>query len=270
MKNTRYPFLALALAPTMALAGPVEPAPAPAPIEVEPGSAVSGTLSFDLNTHFVSYGLDVWGVGEDFGTDATFNPSLELAFQLTDSLSWVIGTWWDVNDNAPATLGGRIQEVDIWTGFGYDVGSWSFGAIYQAWDYAGSTEHILDFSIAYDTFLNPALLIHGRVDEGAANATGTWIVPSISYDFEAGPVSFDIPLAAGFSWGENFHFSGADNGFGYLSIGLNASTPLTFIDTKFGEWDIHGGLTYYVTEDDVTGNADDSFLTGNIGISCAF
>jgi hypothetical protein len=49
---------------------------------------------------------------------------------------------------------------------------------------------------------------------------------------------------------------------------------MDFIDSKFGAWDIHGGVTYYVTEQTKTGNnvagKEGDFLTYNVGISCAF
>ena len=94
------------------------------------------------------------------------------------------------------------------------------------------------------------------------------------YGFDLGPVSFAIPVAAGFFLDDGFHGFDAlgnvtDSGYGFVNIGLNATCPLP-IDDKFGEWDIHGGITYWNTEDDVINNQSDSFLTWNIGIACAF
>lgn len=259
-----------------ALAGTPEPAPMMTPVEED--SVVSGSLSFDYNSHFISYGFDVWGGGDSFGGDSTFNPSLELNWALTDNFTAILGTWWDVNGNATSSIGGDLQEVDVWAGGSYAFGDLSVTALYQAWIYGADTEHILDISLAYDCFLSPSITFHNRLDAGAAAAGGSddglVIVPGIEYGFEVGSVSFAIPVTAGFFVDDQFHgFTAAgtptDSGYGYFSVGLNASVPLP-IDEKFGEWDLHGGITYYNTEDDVMNNPSDSFFTWSVGIGCSF
>lgn len=262
-----------------ALAGTPEPAPAITPVTSD-DSIVSGSLSFDLNSHFISYGFDVWGGGRSFGGDSTFNPSLELNWALTDNFTAILGTWWDVNNNVGSAIGGDLQEVDIWAGGSYAFGDLSVTALYQAWMYAGDTEHILDISLAYDCFLSPSLTFHNRLDNGAAfGDTGTVLVAGIEEGFDLGPVSFAVPVNAGFFLSDGFHattalapvLTDADSGFGYVSIGLNATYPIACIDPKFGEWDIHGGVTYYHTEEDVIPlNPSDTFFTWTVGIGCSF
>lgn len=256
---------------SVALAGdPVAPAPAMTPAVED--SVVSGTLSLDYNTHFISYGWDVWASGENFGGSATFNPSLGLTWQLTDALSYNLGTWWDVNDNIPSSIGGDIQEIDVFTGLAYDFGLVTLSGTYQAWIYGSDTEHVFDVGFAFDTFLSPSLTIHHRFDEGASGGeTGTVLVGGVKYDFELGPVSFGVPLNVGFFLEDDFHPGSTDEGVGFGSLGLTATYPLGFISDRFGEWNIHGGLTYYITDDGVIGNPkDDDFLTGSIGIGVAF
>lgn len=251
----------------------------PAPIApAEEGNDVSGSLSFDYNTHFVSYGFDVWGSGENFGGSATFNPSLELNFALTDTTSLFLGTWWDVNDNIPSSIGGDLQEIDIWAGIGTSFGPVSVSATYQAWMYGSDTEHILDIGLGYDCLLSPSLTIHNRLDEGASGGdTGTILVLGVSHDFALGPVTITPSADVAFFLTDGFHGTDAvtgldlDTGYGYAALGLNASMPLAFMGDRFGEWDIHGGVTYYMTEADVVQNAkDNDFLTGTIGIGCSF
>lgn len=249
-----------------------EIAPAPVTPVVEAGNAVSGSLSLDYNSHFVSYGFDVWGSGENFGGSATFNPSLELSFALTDTTSIVLGTWWDVNDNAPSAMGGNLQEIDIWAGIGTSFGPVSVSATYQAWMYASDTEHILDLGLGYDCLLSPSITIHNRLDEGASGGnTGTILVGGISHDFELGPVTITPSADVAFFLQDDFHPDSTSSGYGYTALGLAASMPLSFMGDRFGEWDIHGNLTYYITDDNVVANAkDDDFLTGGIGIGCSF
>lgn len=271
MKETTMSFLAMAAVTAVASAG--DPVPPPPPtIEVEEESAVSGTLSLDYNTHFISYGNDVWDVGQDFGDDATFNPSLELAWQLTDSLSAYVGTWWDVNNNWTQSIGGDLQEVDVWFGMAYDFGLVTVSGTYQAWIYGGDTEQVFDLGIGFDTFLSPSLTLHNRFEEGASGGrNGNVLVFGIEQGLDLGCASLSFPANVGYFIDDEFHGVGVtDEGFGFTSFGVTASVPLSFIDDKFGAWDIHGGLIYYITDEDVTGDADNNFLTGNIGISCAF
>jgi hypothetical protein len=157
------------------------------------------------------------------------------------------------------------------------MGDWSFTALYQAWIYGGDTEKIFDFSVGYSITdsLSASLLWHNRNSPGASGGqNGNILVPSIEYGFDLGPVSFAVPVAAGFFLEDGFHgftSTGAvtDDGFGYFSIGLNASYAIP-CDERFGAWDIHGGITYYATEDDVINNSSDSFFTWNVGIGCSF
>jgi hypothetical protein len=247
-----------------------EIAPGTAPLVAPSESALSGSLSLDFNTHFVSYGWDVWQDGASM-SDPTFNPSLNLTWQLTDAFSFNLGTWWDVNSKADSAIGGRIQEVDVWAGVGYTLGGLTTSVTYQAWMYGSDTEEILDVKFAYDTFLSPSLTIHSRLDEGASGGqTGTVLVAGIEEGFDLGPVSFTVPLSLAYFMADDFHPGSSDEGFGYASLGLLASYALP-IDAKFGEWALKGGFTYYLTDDDVVGNPDeDNFLTASLGVSVAF
>jgi hypothetical protein len=227
-------------------------------------SRVSGTLSLTVNTHFISYGADVWGAGSKF-TDALFNPQLELTVQMTEQFKLIFGTWWDVNDNTTSSIGGSVQEVDLWAGFAYTSGPLTYTLLYQEWMYANDSERIVDFKVAYDTFLKPTLTIHGRVDGIDAQEEGIVGVLSGSYDFAAGPVNFSIPGAIAFAT-DNFH--GGDGGFAYASLGLQASYAFT---GALEGMSVSAGVTCYHTEDGVIpGNPDSDFLTGNAGVSFSF
>lgn len=272
------PFLALALATGMATAGTTEtvtPPPAPAPEK----DIVSGVLNLDFNSHFVSYGSDVWQDGDSMG-EPTFNPSLELSFALPANFTATLGTWWDVNskfggDSSP--LGGRIQEVDVWAGLAYTWGDFTTKVTYQNWMYGGGTEDVLDVGFSYNCFLSPTLTIHNRLDTGGVAGSaagpgdeGTVIVGGISYSFDAGPVTISFPLNVAFFATDEFHAPDADDGFGYGSLGVNASYPLEFLSC-IGDWSIHGGMTYYLTDQEVIpGNVEGDFFTWNAGLTLKF
>ena len=256
---------ALALSGTLAAAGTttvgktVVPPPAPEP------PVVTGSLNLNYNTHFVSYGQDIWGAGTDFGDRGTFNPSIELNFDLGGGWKAILGTWWDVNSNADSSIGDAIQEVDVWAGVGYTTGPWSFTLLYQEWLYASQSERIIDFKIAYANFLNPSLLLHGRVDGAEPFDTGLVTVLGIAPGTTLGSVTLSFPVQVAADT-DNFH--GGDAGFSFASAGITASVPVTFLP---GKWALNASLIYYYTNDEVIPvNVDESFLTGSIGLGLTF
>lgn len=257
-------FAAAALLSPAAFAGTVSgkaPGPvAPPPVEEDP--FVTGTLSFIVDTHFISYGADVWGGGDEWN-DALFHPSLELVFNLGGGLSAIIGTWWDVNDKVDnAEIGKTVQEVDVWAGLSYGVGDFTFTLLYQEWMYASQSERVVDFKVAYDHFLAPSVTIHSRIDSGLGADDGIVGVLGIAPGTDLGPVSLSFPVNVAFLTDD---FQGGDGGFGYASVGISASIPLV------EHVSLSLGLTYYYTDEDaIPNNPDDSFLTGAAGIVITF
>lgn len=268
------PLIAFALATGAASAGTTEtmaPAPAPAPAE----DVVSGVLKLDFNSHFVSYGADVWSDGASM-SDMGFNPMIELAFALPAGFTTTLGTWWDVNSKATPgypTVGGQIQEIDVWAGVSYTYEKFTVGVTFQDWIYNNATEEILDVKFAYDCFLTPSLTIHNRLGEGGSGGnTGTILVLGLGHSIEAGPVTISFPFNLAYFLEDDFHGGSTDEGFGYASIGIGAALPLSpYIGDVIGDWTLNAGLTYYFTDDEVVGNPDeDEFLTTSVGLSLAF
>ncbi|MFT4546847.1 MAG: hypothetical protein ACI9MB_000792 [Verrucomicrobiales bacterium] len=96
-----YTAAVLLSLPASSLAG--EPMTTPPTEPKAAGSGFSGVISLDVNTHFISYGADIWGAGSEWA-DALFNPFVEISFALNDNLTLSVGTWWDVNDNASSNI----------------------------------------------------------------------------------------------------------------------------------------------------------------------
>lgn len=239
---------------------------APAPV-VEPETPfITGSLSLMVDTHFVSYGQDVWAAGQSW-QDPLFHPSIELNFNLGSGFSFILGSWWDVNDNAPSDIGGRIQEIDVWAGFSYTTGDWKFTLLYQDWMYASSTEQIVDFKVAYSNFLNPYFLVHARPDGGSALEAagfddGVVFQVGIAPGFSAGPVALSFPVAVSY---DTDAFHGGQAGLGFASAGVTASIPLT------KQIAATVGATYYYTNDQVIpGNPDEGFIMGSAGLVITF
>lgn len=267
------PLLAFALATGVATAGTETTTTAPVAPATE--DVVSGVLSLSVNSHFISYGNDVWKDGSSM-SDPGFNPSLEYTFQLpAEGFSLILGTWWDVNSKGAPSIGGDIQEIDVWAGLGYTIDKFSITTTYQAWNYAKGTEQILDVKLAYACFLNPSLMFHNRIDEGnSGGADGTIVVLGLSHSIEAGPVTISFPVNFATILGDNYYRAtspGSDAGYAYTSIAAQASYPLEFMGEAYGSWSLVGGLTQYWTNGTVIpGNPTNNFLTYNVGLTATF
>lgn len=266
-------FFACALVTSVAAAGMTETTTPDTTIS-EKDEVVSGVLKLDLNTHYISYGADTWGDGKPNIDKLNFNPAMELSFALGPNFKATLGTWWDVNaKGSGSSLGGNLREVDVWAGLAYTVNKFTVGVVGQEWLYGSDSEEIVDVNLSYDCFLKPTLIFHNRVGEGASGGDkGTVIVGGISYGFDAGPVAVSFPVNLAYFATEDFYGAGGGTGFGYASIGIGASLPLSpYLGSTYGDWTLNGGLTYYFTNNDITiNNTEDSFLNANLGLSVAF
>jgi hypothetical protein len=230
------------------------------PVEEKP--FITGNLSLFYDTHFISYGQDVWGVGNDWG-EWFFHPSFELDFQITDSLQFYVNVWADVNDQIEGDIGDYVQEIDVNVGFYYTLDKFKFQLGYGSWNYASQTEHIIDGKVTYmDGLINPFVAVHGRVgidlpgyDEGVVAQVG--VAPSTT----VGPVTLSFPVTVSFDT-DGFH--AGDGGFAYVSAGIGASVPI------HKQISLSLGATYYHTQDDVIPNAEEDFVVGSAGIVFTF
>lgn len=235
---------------------------------------VSGWVSFDYNSHFMSYGANVWGANtEDIGDEFLFQPSAGVDIALTDNTGLYFGIWADVNDlgnTAGPGIGSNVQEVDVWLGYYITVGDFTFDLAYQAWMYAGENEGIVDFTVSYDTMFAPYIKFHNRIEAVGGQQKGTMIeIGGTLYEYspDNSELTLSFPIGVGFSL-DDYHVAGED-GYAYSFIGANFSYPLP-IPEGYGAWDVHGGLTYYDTDKTTTGNAESGYLTANFGIGLSF
>jgi hypothetical protein len=237
---------------------------------------VSGDVGVSYNSHFVSYGSDVWGGGDDFyGDRSTTFVYGDLVFTPTDALSLFVNVWTDNNHNVPSAIGGSLQEIDLNIGGSYTIGAVTLGAAYGSWNYANDTEESLEASIALDDSgfmpftLSPKLTYHQRISANGTQGYGAVILAGISHSFPLGDdgISLTIPLTVAFFTDE----FGADDGYAYTSTGASLGVPLSFISPDYGAWSMSFDLIgYFTSEDALPGNPEENFLTGSVGLKVAF
>lgn len=266
-----------ALGATIAYAGPIETTAAPITVPSEE-DFISGSLNFDYSSHFFSYGNDVFNDGSD-PFQLGFYPSGEVAIELPAGFSAAVGFWAEIHEKtgSTTTIGGNIQEVDVYASLSYTYEKFTVGVTYQNWFYLGDVEDILDVTFSYDTFLSPSLTVHHRLDAGAAGTLGgdegTILVLGLEHGLEAGPVSISFPFNLAYFLDSGYHTPTGNQGFGYASLGVAASLPLSFIAEGYGDWSLNAGVNYYITDTTVVGvglNPEDRFIATNIGLSVAF
>ena len=245
-------------------------------------SPFSFSASLDQNSHFMSYGANVWGdKTENIGDGGTFNPSVGLNYALSDSSGIYAGAWFDINsydtgDISGLDLGSKVQEMDLWLGYYFSVDKFTFDFTYQAWLYAGENEGIFDLAISYDTTFAPYVKFHNRIEVvGAAydekgepgQQKGTMIeVGGTLYEGEYEGIGYGVSAGVGFSL-DDYHKAG-EEGYAYSFIGASASKVIYSSDSV--EVDLHGGLTYYDVSNTTTKNTESGYLTSNIGVGFSF
>lgn len=266
----------VAAAATLAVAGLSSPVQA----QDEKGSAYSLSLGYDFTSHFISYGADVWGGGGHacpFSSESTMFGYATLTASFTDQISGFVNVWGDINDNADSDIGGSIQEIDLNIGATYAWDKFAFTLAHGCWWYAGDTEHIIDFVAAYNDAdmiakgfaINPSFTVHYRYEGNGAQDEGAAFVPGIKPSFTVFgdtqyPVTLAFPVNVAFFTDD---FQGGDSGYGYLSAGIAATVPLSFIPEKYGAWSVTGSAIYYNTPDDaIPGNPTENFVVTAISI----
>lgn len=225
---------------------------------------LSGSISLDINSHFMSYGVNVWGAAtKDIGDEFLFQPSASLNYALSEGSGIYTGIWFDINNLANEKIADNIQEVDVWIGYYHTFGKTKIDFTLQQWMYAGETEGIFDITVSYDTMFSPYVKMHNRFESVGGQQKGyIFELGGTAYSTTIGSVSLSVPVAVAFAPDE-YHVAG-EEGYVYSYTGVKFSLPL-------GEsWDFHGSVLYYDTEYRTTGNAETGYLTAGLGVGYAF
>jgi len=138
-----------------------------------------------------------------------------------------------------------------------------------------------DSEMLQEFALSPYVFLAYEID-GAADGMdeGTYLELGIEPSFtivesEDYPVDLAIPVAVGLSLDDYYQdASGSDETFGFASVGLVASMPLSFIPAEYGEWGVSGGVTVLFlganTDDTVYNGADEVEIVGTVGVSMSY
>lgn len=247
--------------------------------QAEEESPWSFSFSLDANSHFMSYGANVWKPDTDeIGDEWLFQPSASLGYDISETQGLYAGIWFDINSLADdpdvgPDLGDDTQEMDVWIGYWFNVGDFTIDLTLQQWYYASETEGIFDVTVSYDCMFSPYIKAHNRIESVGGQEKGTIFEAGVTlYEGEYEGLSYSFSAGVAFNF-DDYHVEGED-GYAYSFIGASASYVIYSSDSV--EIDLHGGLTYYDTDEDNVGNFDSDgdevggILTASFGIGFSF
>jgi hypothetical protein len=230
---------------------------------------------FDLGLALYSGGGAVKSAAVDFGTWNSIHSGDTGARSNTTGLGCACGKAW--------------YESDFYTtlGLGFGGGT-SLATTYTAYTSPNngfSTVKELAFKLAVDdsgslgkAALKPYALFafefntapgQGQADGGLK--AGRYVELGVGPGYSASRASVAVPIKVGLSASNYYELSGVDHKFGYFSIAPNVTVPLTSKPTKFGTWNVHGGVEYQRLGESTkvfnNGDANRFMVVGGIGFT---
>lgn len=176
-----------------------------------------------------------------------------------------VGTW---NSLHPGVTGSEGPSGKLWyesdfyatLGLGFGGGV-TLGTTYTAYtspNNSFSTVKEIAFKVSVDdssrlhkAALKPWALIGFEVDtspgQGQADAglkAGRYLELGVAPGLSASRASVAVPVKIGLSAANYYELNGIDHTFGYFSVAPNVTVPFTSKPTKFGAWNVHGGVEY--------------------------
>lgn len=202
------------------------------------------------------------------------------------------GTWNSLHPGITGSDGpsGKLwYESDFYATLGLGLGGGAtLGTTYTAYTSPNnmfSTVKEIAFKLSVDdsahlkrAALHPWALIGFEVDtapgQGQADAglkAGRYLELGVAPGLAASRASVSVPVKVGLSAANYYELDGVDHRFGYFSVAPNVTVPFTSTPTKFGTWNVHGGIEYQrlgqTTRAFNGGDANKFIVLGGIGFT---
>jgi hypothetical protein len=195
------------------------------------------------------------------------------------------GVWHSLQTGSSGSDGpsGRIHyEEDFYTtlslGFGGGVTVGTTFTAYTSPNAMFGTVKELSFKVAKTHMLSPyGVLAFELSDNGQADAglrKGTYLELGVgpAFPLGGGKATLTVPVKVGLSLKDYYELGGTDNKFGFFDIGGLITLPLSGVASRFGSWNIHGGVDVLVFGDTTKAinSGDSSKIVGLIGIGVGY
>jgi len=278
--------VSVCLAIGLLVAATASSAQAQGSVDPNPGS-VTLTAGFDFaNAYFFR------GIFQD-DTGVVMWPSGDLGFALFSgdgalkSVGVNIGTWNSLHTGSAGSDGpsGKLwYESDFYAGttLGFGKGT-SLGVTYTAYTSPNGlfgTVKEISFKFAVDdsgplggAAVRPYVVLAQELDgqaDGGANE-GTYLEVGIGPGYSASRASLTVPIKVGLSLSDYYEGIAGDDTFGFFSVAGVVTVPFTSTPTRFGSWNIHGGVEFLMLGDrNEAVFGDGSHVIGSIGIGLSY
>lgn len=111
----------------------------------------------------------------------------------------------------------------------------------------------LSVKVAHTSRFNPYGIIAADLGEDSADSgvkKGTYVELGIGPRYGVGSrLSVTIPVRLGLSAVNYYELGGVDHRFGFVDVGAVASWPLSGSTSRYGAWNIHGGVEWFTFGD---------------------
>jgi hypothetical protein len=177
--------------------------------------------------------------------------------------------WYESDFYAALALGfGKGTNVGV-TYTAYTSPNGSFGTVKEL-----SFKVSVDDSGALGAFsLKPYAVLAQELDgqaDGGANE-GTYLELGIAPGYPRSRVSLTVPVKVGLSLSDYYEGLTGDETFGFFSIAGVVTVPFTSAPTRFGSWNIHGGVEFlFLGDRNEAVFGDSSHVIGSIGIGLSY
>ena len=239
-------------------------------LSAAPASAQStdpnpGAMTLTANVEFVNAYM-FRGIPQDESRVIMW-PSADLGIALFSgdgglkSVGVNIGTWNSLHTGDAGLknlVNGKIwYESDFYAtlGIGFSGGT-AVGVTYTAYTSPNGlfgTVKEIAFKLSVDdsgrlgaAAVRPYVLLarelSGQADGGAEE--GTYVEIGVAPGVALSRVSVSVPVKVGLSAGNYYEGLNGDETFGYVSVAGIATVPFTSMPTRFGTWNVHGGVEY--------------------------
>ena len=229
-------------------------------------SCISGDLGINVVSQYVTRGV----IFENQG--AILQPFADIYFRLyqgegfLNKVSLNLGIWNSFHSKHTDAASGSTTpgwyESDFTAGLSFTFAkNFTFTPSYYTFlspNDGFSTFQGLNLALGYDTTdligfnLAPKVQVLFELENKAGTGAeeGVYYEVGIAPAFPVGPVVISVPITAGF--GSNDFYGSVDSkgnihdeGFGYVSAGVNVAYAMKFIPECYGAWTVTAGYTYY-------------------------
>jgi len=134
-------------------------------------------------------------------------------------------------------------------GFGGGVTFTPMFTTYTSPNGSFGTVNEISFKVAHASRFAPyglvAFELSGQADGGSEEGTYAELGVAPSWPLGDAGVTVAIPVKLGLSLKDYYEGPTGDEKFGYADVGVLVTVPFTSSPTKFGSWNLHGGVDFF-------------------------